>query len=360
MLSFTYMVDVQMSHVWRGRNAAGGLDPQLCGLLDAIGRLGSLQRAARELEISYRHAWGLVTTATRTFGAALVKLERGRGASLTPLGDALLQLDRRAARQLAPHFARLEREIAKTISRHVASAPPSLLIHASHDLAVEHLRDLAQESGLLQIELHTRGSLESLDSFAHRGCDVAGFHVPARVTPQLARRYLSRLKSRPVQFLNLVERQQGLIVARGNPKQIAGLRDLTRAGVRFINRQPGSGTRLLFDHLLAAGGLHPRGISGYQSEEFTHGAVAAMIASGVADAGFAIEAAARQQRLDFVPLARERYYLAASSDASLSSALKALASLMRSRKFKTHVAQLPGYNASACGMPAAISKVLRD
>src|SRR3990172_756102 len=101
MLLFAYMVSLNLSHVWGSRDGTGRLDSQLFVLLDAIARLGSLQQAAREFGISYRHAWGLVTTATRTLGTTLVKLERGRGATLTPLGEALLQLDRKTAQQLA-------------------------------------------------------------------------------------------------------------------------------------------------------------------------------------------------------------------------------------------------------------------
>lgn len=358
MLLFAYMVSPNLSHTWGSRDGNDRLGPQLFRLLDAIARLGSLQHAAREIGISYRHAWGLLTTATQTLGTALVKLERGRGATLTGLGDTLLQLDRKAAQQLAPHFARLEREMATAVKKTISATPVTLVIHASNDLALELLRDLAQESRQLRIELHTHGSLESLDSFAHGTCDIAGFHVPPKISPGLARRYLSRLKSRPVQLINLVERQQGLIVARGNPKRIMKLRDLTRAGVRFINRQQGSGTRLLFDLLLAADDLRPNRINGYQSEEFTHGAVAAMVASGMADAGLAIEAAARQHKLEFVPLARERYYLAARDETSGNNTLKTLTSLLRSKKFKSRVAQLPGYDAKSCGTLARLADIL--
>src|SRR5262245_7657332 len=95
------------------------------------------------------------------------------------------------------------------------------------------------------------------------------------------------------------------------PRRIRTLADLASGRARFLNRQPGSGRRLMFDHLLAAAGIPASRINGYQSEEFTHAAVAATIASGKADAGFGIEAAAWQQGLEFVPLAMERYYLAA-------------------------------------------------
>ena len=314
-----------------------------------------MQHAARARDMSYRHAWGLITSSAEFFGAPLVDLERGRGATLTAFGEALLELDRKAARELEPRFERLEQELAKIIGQHAAPAVPALIVHASHDLALEYLRDLARDSCRLQIELHTRGSLESLESLAHGTCGMAGFHAPAGAVPETIRRCLGRLKSKALQLINFLERQQGLVVARGNPRNIAGLRELTRRGVRFVNRQPGSGTRLLLDQLLAAAGVRPGSINGYQREEFTHAAVAAMIASGKADAGLAIEAAARDHGLDFVPLARERYYLALRGDLASGAARDALLALLRSRRFKAHAGSLPGYDVRGCGTPATLA-----
>ncbi len=345
-------------HAWTAGDGNTPAHPQLFALLEAASRLGSLQAAARELAISYRNAWGIVNGATPVFGAALLKLERGRGAKLTDFGDALLQLDHRAARDLTPHFERLQRELESVITKHAGLRAAAVRIDASHDMALEYLRDLTLGSRRVHIELHTRGSLESLDSFARGGCDMAGFHVPEKVGAQLARRYRSRLNVRPAQLINLATRQQGLIVARGNPQRISKLGDLTRAGVRFINRQSGSGTRLLFDQMLAEAGLHARRIRGYASEEFTHGAVAAMVASGMADAGFAIEAAARQHGLDFVPLARERYYLAARRDAEGDRMVRLLTDVLRDRNFRSYAASLPGYDVKACGTPASLDAAL--
>lgn len=353
------MAELRLTHGWYLADAAASrVEPALVALLAAIERHGSLQHAARELALSYRHAWGLVTDSTHVLGGALVKLERGRGAMLTPLGLELLRLDRKAQRQLAPHFARIEREVAAVAQQHADRRPATLALHASHDLTLEYLRDLAQ-SKHLRLDLHFKGSLESLESFSRGACDIAGFHVPDRITPDQVLRYRKWLKPESVQVIHLFERQQGLVVARGNPKRIRSLRDLARSGVRFVNRQQGSGTRLLFDSLLVAEQIPPQRIHGYGSEEFTHGAVAAMVASSVADAAFAIEAAARQLGLDFVPLARERYFLVIRDALARERSFTTLLGILRGRKFKARVALLPGYDAVRCGTTVTVPEVLQ-
>ncbi len=353
------MTDLRLTHGWhQGDAAATRVEPALVALLAAIERHGSLQLAARELALSYRHAWGLVTDSTQLLGVPLVRLERGRGATLTVLGKELLQLDRKTQRQLAPHFARLERELATLAQRHAGRQPSALVLHASHDLTLETLRELAR-SRQLHLDLHYKGSLESLESLARGTCEIAGFHVPERIRPDQALRYRHWLKPESVQVIRLFDRQQGLVVARGNPKRIRRLRDLARSGVRFVNRQQGSGTRLLLDSLLAAERIAPQRVHGYLTEEFTHGAVAAMVASGVADAAFAIEAAARQLDLDFVPLARERYFLVTRNDLVRERRYTTLLAILRGRKFKAHVAQLPGYDAARCGEPVSLAEALQ-
>src|SRR5512140_1156851 len=127
------MAKLRLFHGWHLDDAAATcVEPALVALLGAIEHHGSLQRAARELALSYRHAWGLVTNSTHVLGAALFKLERGRGATLTPLGKELLRLDRKAQRQLAPHFARIERELAAAVQQHADRRPAALVLHASH------------------------------------------------------------------------------------------------------------------------------------------------------------------------------------------------------------------------------------
>jgi molybdate-binding protein len=160
-------------------------------------------------------------------------------------------------------------------------------------------------------------------------------------------------------LIHFVRRQQGLMVPRGNPKQLRSLSDVAERGARFINRQPESGTRLCIDRLLAEAGIQPQRINGYQSEEFTHAAVAATVASGMADAGVGIEAAARQQKLDFIPLTSERYLLAARRSTLARATAQKLLETLRSAEFRARCKALPGYDAGAAGELVGVRDILR-
>ena len=144
-------------------------------------------------------------------------------------------------------------------------------------------------------------------------------------------------------------RVQGLIVAAGNPHGLRGVKHLARAGLRFINRQRDSGTRILLDELLAAEHIDAADVAGYENEEHTHAAVAAFVAGGMADAGLGIEAAARQFKLDFVPLATERYFLAAHKDTLEKPESKYLIGLLRGDAFHDTVIELHGERTHRTG-----------
>jgi putative molybdopterin biosynthesis protein len=153
----------------------------------------------------------------------------------------------------------------------------------------------------------------------------------------------------PVSVVNLAIRQQGLIVAAGNPKGIRGVQDLTREDVIFVNRQPGAGTRILLDHHLKEAGIGPDEVCGYDHEEHTHMAVAANMLTGTADCGLGIFAAAKALELDFVPLARERYDLVIPRRHMDDNRVQALLRLVRSRGFQSKVASLGGYEVDLAG-----------
>jgi len=336
------------------------IDARLLPLLRAVARTGSLNRAVAAQGLSYRHAWGLIGKMERTLGRSLVVMNRGRGARLSPFSLKLLEAEDTATRVI-------ERELAATV-RALGRATPltldaprgmPLLIHASHDFALAALRDLTAESGAAEVELHFRGSLECLASLARGECDIAGFHVPDASTDRSAfEPYRPLLRARGLRLLRFVDRRQGLIVPRGNPKRLLSLADLAARGARFVNRQPESGTRLAFDRLLHAAGLRPSQIKGYQSEEFTHAAVAATVASGMADAGFGIEAAAHQHGLDFVPLATERYFLAARQATLARPAVRALLAAITGPAFAKRTQALPGYSLRAIGEVVRVREVI--
>jgi len=150
------------------------------------------------------------------------------------------------------------------------------------------------------------------------------------------------------QLILVAKRQQGLMTRADNPHRIRQLRDLTKRSVCFVNRQRESGTRTILDELLKQGKINSRNIRGYLNEEFTHVAVAAMVASGAVDAGFGIQAAADKFGLNFIPVVEENYALAVNRDKS-SEVINALKGILRSKPFQDEINSLPGYNAQYAG-----------
>ena len=159
-------------------------------------------------------------------------------------------------------------------------------------------------------------------------------------------KYLSGLH---VTVINLAIRQQGLIVAPGNPLGIAGMADLADGAVRYLNRQRGAGTRILFDYHLEQAGIEPTRVSGYDREEHTHMAVAINIRTGAADCGLGVYAAAKALGLDFVPLAKERYDLVIPTAYLDDVKIKAVLEVVGSEVFKTRVRELGGYETEWTG-----------
>jgi putative molybdopterin biosynthesis protein len=157
------------------------------------------------------------------------------------------------------------------------------------------------------------------------------------------------LRDVPALLLGFVQRQQGLIVPKGNPKGLQSLADLARPDVVFVNRQRGAGTRVLLDYRLRLANIDPRSIQGYDRQEFTHLAVAAAVASGAADCGMGILAAARALDLDFVPLDQERYDLVIPAAHYDSELLSPLLHIIRSSAFANRVAGLGGYATPQMG-----------
>jgi putative molybdopterin biosynthesis protein len=250
--------------------------------------------------------------------------------------------------------------LRERLERQLGLAPDGagrLAISASHDLALAAVRDAVNEAGVVQLDVQFRGSIESIDAMLAERCDLAGFHVDGRGGADLVAPYRQRLHAHRHAIIRFAERRQGLMLSPGNPLRIRALADLPR-GPRLINRQPASGTRLLFDRLLRAAKIEPTRIAGYDQEEFTHLAVAATIAAGQADVGFGIEAAAAQYRLDFVPLATEQYCLALRRDHLADTRVLALIGYLGSAACRELIARLPGYRATHSGELAGVDDVL--
>jgi molybdate transport repressor ModE-like protein len=331
---------------WEARSgtATRAVDARVVALLRAVAASGTLAAAARSCSVPYRTAWGVIEDAGAALGAPLVVLERGRGATLTPLAQRWLALDDGVRAALdQPTFVL---DVRGTTSRTAAAARGSpLRIAASHDLALAELKD--RWSASHGIALRFQGSAESLDALLRGRADVAGFHVDVRRhegDPLLARLDASRDA-----LLRFITRTQGLMLPRGNPRRVKALADVATKGLSFVNRQPGSGTRLLLDRLLAESGVAAEAIAGYGREEFTHAAVAATVASGRAEAAFGIQAAAAQFGLAFVPVATERYLFACRRRALDTPRMAAFRALLASPATGAVVRPLPGYALDSPG-----------
>lgn len=345
---------------WRFRNQSGQeLDPLLFRVLQAVQETGKLTDAAKQVDYSYRHCWNLIKHWSGFFGVPLVVLSQGKGATLSPLGEKLAWAAQRVHARLGPQLDNLAVEIDREISKALRTHGPSLRLHASNGYAIALLPELLAEQGGIKIELQYLGSLDALASMARGNCEICGFHVPRdRMSPELLNRFSKYLKPRTHKLIHLVTRTQGLFVSSENPYRIAGLADLTQPGLRFINRQSVSGTRILFDLLLEEAGVDGSAIAGYESVEFTHAAVAAHVASGMADAGFGVEAAASRFKLAFVPLALETYYLACRCETLEQLAMRELIEALRSPRFAEMVAPLAGYDATHAGTVVSVDTAL--
>ena len=162
-------------------------------------------------------------------------------------------------------------------------------------------------------------------------------------------RYGKWLDPKTHKLIHLAVRVQGLFVNPGNPLGIKGLEDLVRKDVHFVNRQAGSGTRMLLELMLPQYDIVPTQINGFENTEFTHSAVAAFIASGMADVGFGVHTAAERFKLDFIPLIRERYFFAVTSESLEQAPMQQVVDVLRSDNFSGVVNQLPGYDGSDTG-----------
>lgn len=243
-------------------------------------------------------------------------------------------------------------EVEVELLRPLGEIANTILFTGSHDLTIGVLDDQlrAQYPGL-RISASNVGSLGGVAALKRGEAHVIGTHLldPATGQYNLPDLKRQRLLSKVV-VMNLVIREQGLIVAPGNPKQIKSLTDLTRKDVTFINRQPGAGTRVLLDYKLSKLKLRPEQIRGYEREEVTHMAVAVAVASGLADTGLGVKSAAKALGLDFVPVEREEYDLVFLKEFFASETGQQLVSVIRSPAFHQAVRQLDGYDTTKTGV----------
>ncbi len=231
------------------------------------------------------------------------------------------------------------------------SDKPALIFSGSHDLALEAAAaHLEKHAHLLTLPV---GSLDGLVNLRQGLCQVSGAHLldpDGEYNLPFVRHIFP---DRDMELVTLAHRTQGLILAPGNPKGIHALADLARAGLRFVNRNPGSGTRLWFDTELRRLGMSAEGIAGYERAVSTHTACAGVVASGEADAGLGLQAAAHQAGLDFIPLFEERYDLVLPRENQ--AALAPLLDYLQSAAFRRNALSLTGYTTAHSGEQITLS-----
>jgi len=278
----------------------------------------------------------------------LVAIPTGRGAGLV---SALARADGIISIPALSEGLLKGAEVSCELLRSEDEIRSTILITGSHDVALDLLAsELRRRSPEFSAASTHVGSMAGLAALREDYCHLAGCHLLDPDTGEYNSPYVQRLfGSEQVTLITLAHRHQGFIVPPGNPKGIRAWKDLARPGVRFVNRQSGAGTRVLLDANLARLGIAPEQVEGYRREVYTHLAVASMVENGTADVGLGILAAARARNLDFVPIAVERYDLAARPALWASPAGRALLEALTSAEFRAQLEALGGYDTRETG-----------
>jgi putative molybdopterin biosynthesis protein len=232
----------------------------------------------------------------------------------------------------------------------------SVVVIGSHDLALDFLANwVRREDSSLNLSSNHVGSLEGIVALKKGYAHMAGSHLLDPATGEYNIPYIHKyLSGVGVKVIHLAYRQQGFILPQGNPQGIRALSDLARDNIRFINRQRGSGTRVLLDYLLEREGIDTARIKGYGEEEITHLGVAVAIESGRADVGLGIYGAAKALGLDFVPLEQEQYDLIIPQAFFDDPPVQKVIGVLRSEEFRAQIEALGGYDPSRMGEEVAV------
>ena len=333
-----------------GGQRGAALGNPLFELLAAVAEGGSIRHAAESLGTSYRYVWDALHKWERLLGEPLICWSQGRRSRLSQFAQKLLWAERRVRTRMQPHIEVLRSDLARVLSEARDTRLQLLTMRASHDLALPVLQQHVAQTASLHLDLGFQGSVDALRALNARECLVAGFHVPALrgAAPIFSRALKPLLKPRLHQLIACSRRMQGLMVRREHAALVRTFPDLVQRRLRFVNRQSGSGTRMLVDHLMQEHALTPASLPGYAEHiEQSHVAVALCVASGVVDAGVGVEAAALQFGLHFIPLVEENYFLACLECNLHEPAVLRLREVLAGPRWREILANLPGYEPPA-------------
>lgn len=342
-------MDIQLGlRWWVGSKPAEELPPDLIRLLDGVARGGNLRFAAQETKLSYRHAWGLLKHWEQRLGTPLVALEQGRGSDLTRAGELVREVWHKTSERTSVALADAAAQAARVFGA-LSSEPQNqkIVIAASHGFGISAL--VAQlRNAKVEPDVHFVGSEEALKRYAAGECQVAGFHLPiGKHGRNLWSRFQRYLDARRDVTLLVETRELGFMARAGTPR--IDIRGIAARKLRFQNRQTGSGSRLVFDLLLAEADLKPGAIVGYHNEEYTHVAVAAVIASGGAEVGFGARAAAEKFQLDFWPEVTEKFLVVMPREELRRKPLSLVPRLLAGQAYKHLLNETPGSDSRGSG-----------
>lgn len=354
------MRKVELSYAFAARRQDGWIRNPLVDLLHAVQEHGSISGAAKAVGLSYRHVWGELRRWETELAHPLILWEKGQRARLSPFGEKLLWAERQAQARLAPQIEALHADLERAFAVAFDDQAQVLTLFASHDDGLSLLRGLAVEQERLHLDVRFCGSVDAISALNAGRCQLAGFHSSQQpgLGSQTQRAYQPLLQPGRHKLIGFAERSQGLLVAAGNPLGLASMADVASRRARFVSRPAGSGTRLLCEELLARDGLAATDIEGHGREEPSHAAVAQAIASGAADCGLGIEAAARARGLDFVPLLQEHYYLVCLKDALEQPPIATLRRLLQGEAWQRRLGALPGYRPWRSGQVLSLKAQL--
>jgi molybdate transport repressor ModE-like protein len=245
------MHKVSINPQWTISDAGGNnLSYRLLKLLGDVQEHGSLLGSCKTTGDSYRHAWNLIRQGEAQLGMQLLNMERGKGSTLTPLAEKLVWAGYLISARLTPTLETLASELEGELAKVMFKDKDVLKVHASHGFAIEKLIETLIANGN-NVERKYVGSQESVASLNEGNCELAGFHVPMGEFEAIALdHYAKWLNLKNSRIIHIATRRQGLMVAPGNPLEIFSVADLTKQGVRFVNRQPSSGTYFLLECFL--------------------------------------------------------------------------------------------------------------
>jgi len=304
----------------------------LTAILKDIDHGKTLMSACKKMGLSYRNVWQKLNDVELALGFKLMNRVRGHGSQLSEYARYLIQF--------TEDFDQKTMRLGQTSLLHLEEGFAQFRVNTKKQLRFASSSDPVIQKAVIDIggfELSTAGSGEALERLLNYEVDIAGFHVS---DPQSSQTIAKRLQKEGMQIFPVMKRVQGLLVAKGNPLNIISVKDLLRPKIRFINRQKGSGTRLLLDTILTKEGIDSHDIKGYLNEEFTHSAIATAILAKKADVGMGVKSIALENGLDFIQLKDEIFFLAMNQDLSANSDIAKLI-----RKIRALSGASPGYKS---------------